>query len=88
MLGARFMAEIIQIRELQEARRRTVRRYKDHRSLEQAVQLMRDNLAAAALDLRDAPPADQPELLDRIEQLAAMVRYGLRMIGEDQKAAR
>lgn len=76
------MAEIIQIRELQEARRRTVRRHEDHRSLEQAIQLMRDNLAAAAIELREAAPADQPELLDRIENLAAMVRYGLRMIGE------
>jgi hypothetical protein len=76
------MAEIIQIREFQEARRRAVQRHADHRSLEQAVQLMRDNLAVAAIELRDAPPADQPELLDRIENLAAMVRYGLRMIGD------
>jgi hypothetical protein len=82
------MAEIIQIRELQEARRRAVRRHEDHRSLEQAIQLMRDNLAAAAMELREAAPADQPELLDRIEHLAAMVRYGLRMIGDDAKAAR
>ena len=82
------MAEIIQIRELQEARRRAVRRHEDHRSLEQAVQLMRDNLADAAIELRDAAAADQPELLDRIEHLAAIVRYGLRMIGDDAKAAR
>jgi hypothetical protein len=83
------MAEIIHIRELQEARKRAVRRQDDHRSLEQAVQLMRDNLAAAALELRNAAPAEQSELLDRIENLAGMVRYGLRMIGEDEaKAAR
>jgi hypothetical protein len=77
------MAEIIYIREFQEERRRAIQRYSDHRNLEQAVQLMRDSLADAALDLRDAPPSQQAELLDRIEQLAAMVRYGLRMIGED-----
>jgi hypothetical protein len=83
------MAEIIQIREFQEARQRAVRRHADHRNLAQAVQLMRDNLAAAAIELRDAAPADQPELLDRIENLTAMVRYGLRMIGEDRgKVAR
>ena len=80
------MAEIIQLREFQEARRRTAQRRADHQSLEQAVQLMRASLADAALELRDAPPADQPALLDRIEQLAAMVRYGMRMIGENSEA--
>jgi hypothetical protein len=77
------MAEIIQIRELQEARRRAIRRHADHQSLEQAVHLMRASLADAALELRDAASSQQAELLDRIEQLAAMVRYGLRMIGDD-----
>ncbi|HEX4211272.1 MAG TPA: hypothetical protein VHY56_12815 [Candidatus Binataceae bacterium] len=77
------MAEIIQIRELQEARRRAIRRHADHQSLEQAVHLMRLSLADAALELRDATSSEQSELLDRIEQLAAMVRYGLRMIGDD-----
>jgi len=80
------MAEIIQLREFQKARRRTAQRRSDHQSLEQAVQLMRASLADAALELRDAPPADQPVLLDRIEQLTAMVRYGMRMLGEDTAA--
>ena len=80
------MAEIIQLREFQEARRRTAQRHTDHQSLAQAVQLMRASLADAALELRDAPPVDQPVLLDRIEQLTGMVRYGMRMIGEDGDA--
>jgi hypothetical protein len=77
------MAEIIQIREFQQARKRAIRRHADHQSLEQAVQLMRASLADAALQLREAEPPQQTELLDRIEQLTAMVRYGLRMICED-----
>jgi hypothetical protein len=77
------MAEIIYIRELQEARRRAIRRHADHQSLEQAVHLMRASLADAALEFRDAEPAQQPELLDRVERLTAMVRYGLRMMDED-----
>jgi hypothetical protein len=82
------MAEIIYIREFQEERRRAIQRHSNHHSLEQAVQLMRDSLADAALELRDAPSSQQAELLDRVEQLAAMVRYGLRMIGEDTVAVR
>lgn len=77
------MAEIIHIREFQEERRRAIQRHSNHQNLEQAVQLMRDSLADAAHELRDAPPSRQAELLDRIEQLASMVRYGLRMVGED-----
>jgi hypothetical protein len=77
------MAEIIHIREFQEERRRATRRHADHQNLVEAVQLMRDSLADAATELRDAPLCQQPELLDRIERLAAMVRYGLRMIGDD-----
>ncbi|MGA2409815.1 MAG: hypothetical protein ABSG46_05420 [Candidatus Binataceae bacterium] len=80
------MAEIIQLREFQEARRRADRRSNDHQSLERAVQLMRDNLAAVAAELRDAQLAEQPELLDRVERLTAMVRYGLRMIGSEPAA--
>jgi hypothetical protein len=41
---------------------------------------MRDNLAGAAEDLREAPVSEQPELLNRIEQLTAMIRYGMRMM--------
>ncbi len=76
------MAEIIELWEFQQARRRAERRHDEQHSLERALQLMRDNLADAADELREAPPAQQPELLNRIEQLTAMIRYGMRMLIE------
>jgi hypothetical protein len=76
------MAEIIQIWEFQAARRRAARRHGEQQSLERALAIMRENLAAAACDLREAQLAAQPELLDRIEQLTALIRYGMRMAGE------
>jgi anti-sigma-K factor RskA len=80
------MAEIIQLWEFQQARRRAERRHDEQQSLERALQLMRENLADAADDLREAPPAEQPELLNRIEQLTTMIRYGMRMLIEPQDA--
>jgi len=76
------MAEIIQLWEFQAARRRAARRLNEHESLERALGIMRENLALAANDLRDAPVAAQPELLDRVEQLATLIRYGMRMLGD------
>ena len=48
---------------------------------------MRENLAAVAAAMVDAPPQEQAELLRRIERLAALIRYGMRMLG-DPPAAR
>ena len=76
------MAEIIQLWEFQQARRRVERRHDEQQSLERALQLMRDNLATAANDLCEAPLGEQAELLNRIEQLTAMIRYGMRMLNE------
>ena len=76
------MAEIIQLAEIQAARRRAERRHCELQNLERALAIMRENLAVAADRLRDAPAAEQPELLDRVEHLAAMIRYGMRMMGE------
>ncbi len=76
------MAEIIQLREIQAARERTQRRLSEHRSLERAVAVVRRSLAAAAERLEHAPMADQEELLDRIEKLAAVMRYGMRLLGQ------
>jgi hypothetical protein len=76
------MAEIIQLWEFQQARRRTARRNDEQQNLERALALMRDNLADAADDLREAPPSQRAELLNRIEQLTAMIRYGMRMLSE------
>jgi hypothetical protein len=75
------MAEIISFAEIQRARRRA--QAPERPSLERALEILRENLAAAARMLADAPAAQQPELLSRVEQLAALVRYGMRMLGND-----
>ncbi|HUA33161.1 MAG TPA: hypothetical protein VMA09_06115 [Candidatus Binataceae bacterium] len=75
------MAEIISFAEIQRARRRA--RAPERASLEQALQILRENLANAARMLADAAPREQPELLTRVEHLASMVRYGMRMLGTD-----
>ena len=76
------MAQIIRFSEIQAARQRGERQARDRESLERAVVLLKESLAAAAESLRDAEGAEQAELLERVERLAAMVRYGLRMLGE------
>lgn len=76
------MAEIIQLWEFQQARRRIERRHGEQQSLERALDLMRDNLAAVADELREAPVTEQPELLNRIDHLTSMIRYGMRMLSE------
>ena len=75
------MAEIIQLREFQAQRDRAQRRFCEHQNLERAVAIMRENLAAVAQRLKDAPASEQPELLDRVENLAAMIRYSIRLLG-------
>ena len=75
------MAEIIDFAEIQEARRKARARIPERENLERAVQLMRENLAAVAAELADAPREEQAELLTRVERLAAMIRYGMRMLG-------
>jgi hypothetical protein len=76
------MAEIIQLWEFQAARRRAARRNREEQSLERAIAIMRENLAVAAADLCEAPVGAQTELLERIEQLTALIRYGMRMVGD------
>jgi hypothetical protein len=76
------VAEIIKFAEIQEARRRASARGPERENLERAVQLMRENLAAVASALVDAPRAEQAELITRVERLAAMIRYGMRMLGD------
>ncbi len=75
------MAEIIDFAEIQKARRSRARG-PERENLERAVQLMRENLAAVAAQLADAPRDERAELLTRVERLAAMIRYGMRMLGE------
>jgi len=77
------MGEVIRLEEIDRERRRSRARVAERAHLERAVALLRENLAAAAEALRDAPEAPvQTELLGRIERFAAMIRYGLRMLGE------
>jgi len=78
------MAEVIHIRELQAARDRARRRNADHQYLERAVAIIRDNLAEVAEQMRAASDAEQPELLDRAENLVAMIRYSMRMLARDE----
>ncbi|MGH8011791.1 MAG: hypothetical protein ACREQ4_04745 [Candidatus Binataceae bacterium] len=81
------MGELIQLRERQLARECNRRRALGTRSLDRAVAILTDNLATAAAELRDAPPSERPELLERVERLAALVRYGMRMTEADTAAA-
>jgi len=76
------MAEIIDFAEIQEARRKARARIPERENLERAVQMMRENLAAVAAELADAPREEQAELVTRVERLAAMIRYGMRMLGD------
>ncbi len=77
------MGEVIRLEEIDRERRRSRARVAERAHLERAVALLRENLAAAAGALREGPDASvQTELLGRIERFAAMIRYGLRMLGE------
>jgi hypothetical protein len=76
------MAEIINLAEIQEARRKARGRGPERENLERALELMRENLAAVAADLVHAPQVEHAELITRIERLLAMIRYGMRMLGE------
>ncbi|HZO81682.1 MAG TPA: hypothetical protein VFB33_08295 [Candidatus Binataceae bacterium] len=80
------MGELIRLEEIERARRRTRARVAEREHLERAVAILRENLAAAAQALRDAPADEQPGLLSHVEKLAALVRYGLRMLGEAPEA--
>ena len=77
------MGELIYIRE--RARRRDIARSdaRDHASLRRAVDILKENLHTTSAELLDAPSAEQAELLNRAERFIAMIRYGMRMLGED-----
>lgn len=75
------MGEVIQIRDIQAARERAHRQARDHQSIERALALMRQSLVLAADQLPTAPIDTHAELLERIENLAAAIRYGMLMLG-------
>jgi len=75
------MAEIIDFAEIQAARLQQQRRHREHQSLEQAVEVIRMNITAVANRLADASAVERLELLDRLEKLSAVMRYGIRLLG-------
>jgi hypothetical protein len=81
------MAEIIDLAEIQAQRRKHRARAPRREHLERAVRILKENLAATATMLVDAPHADQDELLSRVERLSAMIRYGIGMLGESAEPA-
>jgi hypothetical protein len=77
------MGELIYIRE--KARRRDIARShaRDRESLERAIDIIKQNLRATAAEIVDAPAHEQADLLERAEKFIALIRYGMRMLGED-----
>jgi hypothetical protein len=77
------MGELIYIRE-RAARRDIARSHaRDRDSLERAVDIIKQNLHATAVEIVDAPAHAQADLLERAEKFIALIRYGMRMLGED-----
>jgi hypothetical protein len=76
------MGELIYIRE--KAIRRDIPKglARDRESLERAVDILKQNLHAIAVAIVDAPPHEQSGLLQRAEKFIAMIRYGMRMLGD------
>ena len=77
------MGELIHIRE--RAIRRDIARSnaRDRESLQRAVDILKQNLHATTVAIVDAPAAAQADLLDRAEKFIALIRYGMRMLGDD-----
>ena len=81
------MGELIYIREIalrrDLARSRERRQARDRESLERAVDILKQNLHATSVEIVDAPAYEQTELLDRAEKFITLIRYGMRMLGDD-----
>lgn len=77
------MGELIHIRE--RVLRRDIARSnaRDRESLRRAVDLLKRNLHATTVEIVDAPTHVQADLLDRAEKFIALIRYGMRMLGDD-----
>ena len=80
------MGEVIHIREI--IRRRDIAKSeaRDRASLERAVEILKQNLHATSAEIVEASASEQPDLLDRAERLVALIRYGMRMLGEGVEA--
>jgi hypothetical protein len=81
------MGELIYIREFDLrrdiARSRDRSRARERQSLERAVEILKQNLHATAVEIVDASGYEQTDLLDRAEKFIALIRYGMRMLGDD-----
>ena len=80
------MGELIHIRERALKRDIAKSNARDRESLKRAVDIIKENLHATAVEIVDAPAHAQAELLVRAERYIAMIRYGMRMLGEDSDA--
>jgi len=74
------VAQIIDFAEIRGARQAQRSAADERRSLEDAVETIRVNLAVVVERLRDAAGAERTELLSRMEKLAAMLRYGILLL--------
>ena len=77
------VGELIYIRERAQRRDLARSHARDRDSLIAAVNVLKNNLHATAAEIVDAPAGEQPELLERAEKFIALIRYGLRMLGDD-----
>jgi hypothetical protein len=78
------MARVIDFAEVRRAREEERARAgaSQRRHLERAIAVLRESLAETAARLAAAPPGEQAGLLRDVERLAALIRYGMRMLGE------
>jgi hypothetical protein len=76
------MGEVIHIREI--LRRRDIAKghARDRENLRRAVEILKQNLHATTDQIVGACASEQLELLDQAEKFIAMIRYGMRMLGE------
>ena len=74
------MAQIIDFAEVRGAREAQRAADNERRSLEDAVETIRLNLAAVVERLGEATGEERAELLGRMEKLGAMLRYGILLL--------
>ncbi len=79
------MGELIYIRERALRRDNAKSHARDRESLERAVNILKQNLHATSVEIVDASAHEQPELLERAEKFIALIRYGMRMLGDDDR---
>ena len=76
------MGEVIHIREILRRRDIAQSHARDRESLRRAVEVLKQNLHATSELIVGAPALEQSDLLDQAEKFIAMIRYGMRMLGE------